>query len=102
LRRRYHFIHHAVTAIDNLPPSRQLRALACSPLAVVAAASCSLVVSHRRSRMHAFAGVCAGAVARALGAVRNRLQDGRVELIDGSITMARAREAVAAAAARKR
>jgi putative addiction module component (TIGR02574 family) len=30
------------------------------------------------------------------------LQEGRVELIDGSVTMARAREAVAAAAARKR
>ena len=30
------------------------------------------------------------------------LQEGRVEPIDGSITMARAREAVAAAAARKR
>jgi putative addiction module component (TIGR02574 family) len=30
------------------------------------------------------------------------LQDGRVELIDGSVTMARAREAVAAAAPRKR
>jgi hypothetical protein len=29
------------------------------------------------------------------------LQDGRVELIDGRVTMARARDAVAAAAARK-
>jgi putative addiction module component (TIGR02574 family) len=38
-------------------------------------------------------------------AIDRRLQDlqsGRVELIDGSITMARARDAVAAAASRKR